>query len=190
MIPYAIDALPVARGHVGLCCCPGHRLTPRFVWPCLEDFEADLDAIAAFGAKRLVTLMEPGELRTIGIDSARLEREAAARGFAWMHLPIRNLSTPSSGWEANWTAAGDALRQELAAGGRFVMHCYAGLGRTGTIAARLLVEHGAMPPDAIAAVRTVRPGSLETAEQEAYVLRQAWRPGFGVRAMPHSDQLP
>lgn len=54
------------------------------------------------------------------------------------------------------------------------MHCRAGLGRTGTVAARLLVEHGARPADAIALVRTVRPGSIETVEQESYVLRGRW----------------
>jgi ADP-ribosyl-[dinitrogen reductase] hydrolase len=148
---------------------------PRYVWPSIEAFEADLDVIAAFGAKRLVTLMEAHELHYIGIEPARLEREAAARGLAWMHLPIRNLSTPSAVWEKNWIAAGETLRQELASGGRFAMHCYAGLGRTGTVAARLLVEHGIAPHEAISMVRTIRPGSIETAGQEDYVLQQAWR---------------
>jgi ADP-ribosyl-[dinitrogen reductase] hydrolase len=54
------------------------------------------------------------------------------------------------------------------------MHCYAGLGRTGTIAARLLVEHGMRPDVAIAQVRKIRPGSIETLEQEDYVLRGRW----------------
>src|SRR5581483_9783435 len=123
MIAYAIDVLRAGTGQIGLCCCPGHRLTPRFVWPSIDDFAADLEVISAFGAKRLVTLMEADELRYIGIEPSRLEREAAARGIIWMHLPIRNLSTPSSVWEQSWIAAGDALRRELASGGRFAMHC-------------------------------------------------------------------
>jgi ADP-ribosyl-[dinitrogen reductase] hydrolase len=174
MIPYVIDALPVGAGRIGLCCCPGHRLTPRFVRASPEDFDADLDAIVAFGATRLVTLMEPDELAFIGIDPKRLNREATVRGLQWLHLPIRNLSTPSSNWEANWLKAGEELRAELGAGGRFAMHCYAGLGRTGTVAARLLIEHGMRPDAAIAAVRQTRPGSIETLEQERYVLRGAW----------------
>ena len=174
MIPYAIDPLPVAGGQVGLCCCPGHRLTPQFVRPSLEDFEADLDAIVGFGAKRLVTLMEPHELAYIGIDPRRLDTEAKARGLEWLHLPIRNLGVPSIAWESNWLTAGDLLRRELAAGGRFALHCYAGLGRTGTVAARMLVEHGTPPAEAINRVRSVRPGSIETREQETYVLRGRW----------------
>jgi ADP-ribosyl-[dinitrogen reductase] hydrolase len=174
MIPYVINALPIAKGAVGLCCCPGHRLTPRFVSPSLHEFEADLDAIAGFGATRLVTLMQPDELAVIGIDPKRLDREARMRGLDWVHLPIRNLSIPGAAWEAGWLTAGAALRAELAAGGRFAMHCYAGLGRTGMVAARLLVEHGATPAEAIAAVRKIRPGSIETFEQESYVLNGAW----------------
>ena len=72
------------------------------------------------------------------------------------------------------TARSSALRGALATGGRFAMHCYAGLGRTGTVAARLLVEHGMAPAEAIALVRKIRPGSIETDEQERYVLRAAW----------------
>ncbi len=174
LIPYAIDALPVSGGEVSLCCCPGHRLTPSFVRPALEAFEADLDTIAAFGATRLVTLMQPDELLYIGIDPRRLDREVRARGLEWVLLPIRNLSVPGRDWETSWVAAGKLLHGELAAGRRFALHCYAGLGRTGTIAARMLVERGARPDEAIAQVRKVRPGSIETFEQERYVLRGVW----------------
>jgi ADP-ribosyl-[dinitrogen reductase] hydrolase len=176
VIPYVINALPVAGGQVGLCCCPGHRLTPRFVTPSLHDFESDLDMIAAFGATRLVTLMQPDELAFIGIDPFRLDREARTRGLDWLHLPIRNLSVPGAAWETGWLTAGAALREALASGGRFAMHCYAGLGRTGLVAARLLVEHGIAPEAAITEVRKIRPGSIETAEQERYVLRGSWTP--------------
>ena len=45
-----------------------------------------------------------------------------------------------------------------------------GLGRSGMIAARLLVELGEEPRAAIQRVRQVRPGAIETAAQEDYVL--------------------
>jgi hypothetical protein len=44
------------------------------------------------------------------------------------------------------------------------------LGRAGTIAARLLVELGMEPRKAIASVRAVRPGAIETSEQERFVM--------------------
>jgi len=64
---------------------------------------------------------------------------------------------------------------ELAAGRRVYVHCHAVIGRTGTVAACWLVEHGADPEDALALVSARRgTRSPETDEQWAFV--RAWRP--------------
>lgn len=47
----------------------------------------------------------------------------------------------------------------------------AGLGRSGTMAAAYLVATGTSADEAIAILRELRPGSIETAEQEAAVRR-------------------
>ena len=52
-----------------------------------------------------------------------------------------------------------------------VVHCRGGLGRTGLVAARLLVELGESPVSALVRVRAARPGAVETVEQEKYVLQ-------------------
>jgi ADP-ribosyl-[dinitrogen reductase] hydrolase len=62
------------------------------------------------------------------------------------------------------------LRGKLRQGGRLLLHCAGGLGRSGTIAARLLVElNEAAPEAAILAVRAARPGAIETPAQAAHV---------------------
>ena len=58
----------------------------------------------------------------------------------------------------------------LRSGRDVLVHCRGGLGRAGTIAARLLIELGMEPATAIRQVRAVRPGAIETLEQEKYVL--------------------
>ncbi len=61
-----------------------------------------------------------------------------------------------------------------------VVSCYAGIGRTGTVLACYLVHRGEEPAEAITRVRQLRPGSIQTPEQEAAVLQYAeWanRPG-------------
>ena len=47
-----------------------------------------------------------------------------------------------------------------------------GLGRTGTIAARLAIELGETPETALRRVRAARKGAVETHEREAYVLQE------------------
>jgi ADP-ribosyl-[dinitrogen reductase] hydrolase len=89
----------------------------------------------------------------------------------WFHLPIPDVSVPDAAFEARWLAAGDSLRGVIRCGGRMLIHCKGGLGRSGMMAARVLVELGWDPEAAIHAVRTVRPGAIETRAQEQVVRR-------------------
>ena len=73
-------------------------------------------------------------------------------------------------FERQWDVAGDELRTLLRSGRNVLVHCRGGLGRAGTIGARLLIELGMEPATAIRQVRAVRPGAIETREQEKYVL--------------------
>jgi ADP-ribosyl-[dinitrogen reductase] hydrolase len=90
--------------------------------------------------------------------------------MAWFHLPIKDMSTPDKSFERQWVTAGDQLRSLLRSGKDVLVHCRGGLGRAGTIGARLLIELGMEPQSAIRSVRAVRPGAIETTAQEQYVL--------------------
>jgi protein-tyrosine phosphatase len=115
----------------------------------------------------LVTLVEVRELAFLG--SKDLGKMVTAAGLAWHHLPISDMEPPGAAFEQLWAQSGPVLRKTLRGGGKIIVHCRAGLGRTGMIAARLLVEMGLSPDKAIAAVRAARPGAIETAEQEDHV---------------------
>ena len=76
-------------------------------------------------------------------------------------------ASPGPAFEATWGQEGDSLRARLRDGFSIVVHCKGGLGRAGTVAARLLIELGMEPREAVRQVRAARPGAIETEAQLA-----------------------
>jgi ADP-ribosyl-[dinitrogen reductase] hydrolase len=87
----------------------------------------------------------------------------------WFHLPIVDVSIPDERFEREWELAGQELRSILRRRLDVLVHCRGGLGRAGTIAARLLIELGMEPTKAIERVRALRPGAIETNDQVRFV---------------------
>ncbi len=147
--------------------CPGKKDPAATTEQRNRDLERDLDAVAAWGADVVVSLMEEHEFALLAVEA--LPRAVTQRGMHWMHLPIEDCTAPSGAFELAWRGAGPQLRRLLRRGGRVLVHCRGGLGRTGTVAARLLVELGIEPERALEAVRGVRPGAVGAGAQEAHV---------------------
>ena len=81
----------------------------------------------------------------------------------------------------------DAIHSAVAAGEVVYLHCRAGIGRTGTVAGCLLVEHGFGADEALALLqrkfKAMAKSALvtrtpETAEQRRFI--ETWRPGAGA----------
>jgi atypical dual specificity phosphatase len=85
-----------------------------------------------------------------------------AAGLAWRHHPIRDFGVPDVG---ALRASLDWIAAQIEAGRPVVVHCRAGIGRTGTMLAAYLVRGGMDAEAAVAEVRRRRPGSIETAAQ-------------------------
>jgi ADP-ribosyl-[dinitrogen reductase] hydrolase len=148
------------EGAIGLAPAPSH-------WRGGADLRGRLLRLRRAGGSVLASLVPAGELGDLGLS--RLGEEAGAAGIDWHHLPIVDMEPPADAFEAGWPPAEAAIRGALEGGGIAVLHCWAGLGRTGTIAARLLVGYGEPPDRAIELVRAIRPGAVQTRAQEAYV---------------------
>ncbi len=154
------------KGKIGVTFAPGKN-DEGLGGPWARDLDADLNAIAAWGAKAVVTLLEEKELGWLVIT--RLGAEVECRGMEWVHMPIPDVSTPGPDFAAKWPKVGSSLRARLDAGENVLVHCRGGLGRAGMVAARLLVETGVDPDVAMERVRAVRSGAIQTDEQEQWV---------------------
>ena len=158
-----------AHGRIGITFCPGKhdRFAHTGAWA--RDLGLDLGAIQSWGAKLVLTLVEPAELKALGVP--HLGQDVQSRGIAWRHLPIADYAIPSDDFERQWIATGREIRDLLRGGHDVLVHCKGGLGRAGMIAARLLAELRMDPDQAIAAVRRARKGAIETPSQLAVVRR-------------------
>ena len=158
-----------SHGRIGITFCPGKHDRYAFTGAWARDLGIDLDAIATWGAKLVLTLVEPAELLELKVP--QLGHEIRRRGIEWHHLPIADYSVPTKAFEDQWATQGREIREMLRNGDDVLVHCKGGLGRAGMMAARLLAELGMDPEAAIRAVRHVRKGAIETPSQLALVRR-------------------
>ena len=170
--PLRVAAVTPGDGHgrIGITLCPGKTDPAGLTGAWARDLDTDLDVIQHWGATAVVSLITDEELDFLSVRD--LPGAVRDRHMEWWHAPIQDGWPPGPDFENAWATVGEAIRDRLRLGFDVLVHCRGGLGRAGTVAARLLVELGASPDDAICRVRDARsPRAIETASQEAHVAR-------------------
>jgi hypothetical protein len=143
-----------------------------------SEARARLRAYLDAGVNFFVDLTRPGEMRPY---DALLGQEAAGRGIevGYLRLAIADMGVPR---EQSMKTILDAIDQAVSRGRMVYVHCWGGVGRTGTVIGCYLVRHGLSGADALAAIALLwptmgksqwHPRSPETAEQVRFV--RAWR---------------
>ena len=118
--------------------------------------ENDLTFLTGRGVRVLVSLTEEP-----------LAEEVVRRfPIDCLHIPIVDMTPPTMD-QVRWFI--DFVEQAELAGKPVAVHCDAGRGRTGTMLACYLVWKGYVTADAVNRVRSRRPGSIETTDQELSV---------------------
>lgn len=130
--------------------------------------EQAVSRYSQLGARALVSLVTDPELQKLGLTM--LPDLCASNQMRWLHGPIEDYQAPNALFDQWWLNNRDILHAMLDEGHSVALHCWGGRGRTGTVAARILVERGLAPVDAMTIVRAHRPGAIETAEQADYVM--------------------
>ena len=155
-----IDYLNLAPpGGIGLTILPGRRDR-------LRNLEEDVAEIGRQGVTHVLSLISSDEYVEYGVGG--LSSVLAAAGIETRRFPILDQGIPSVNAlraELVWM---DALLTE---GGKLLIHCVGGLGRSGTVAAAFLkTKRGLSAEDAIARVREARgERAIENSRQEDFV---------------------
>jgi len=146
---------PEVPGQVWLGAMPG-----RF-----DSWDAFRDEARRTGLTTVVCLAPRTELAELAPEyHAALTRDALP--FRWMLVPMRNFGLPED--PADFRRDIAALAQDLRSGAVVMLHCAAGLGRTGTAAACLLKALGMSADDALQSVREAG-SNPQNAEQSGLV---------------------
>jgi atypical dual specificity phosphatase len=124
-------------------------------------YGADLEALGTFGIGAVLSLSMSSPFSGGPPD-----------GIEHHHEPIPDMTAPA---DDSIERAVAFLRQQRESGRATLVHCAAGYGRTGTMLACYLVSEGLAAGEAIAEVRSARPGSVETYEQERCIRDYAAR---------------
>jgi protein-tyrosine phosphatase len=126
------------------------------------------------GITTFVDLTEHGEL--LAYDHF-IEEHAPNKPIEHVRMPIRDVSIPTV---AEMERILDLVDRKLGEGQVVYLHCWGGVGRTGTVVGCLLVRHGMSAPAALDEIKRIRQSSRkawrnapETEEQRNMVRRWA-----------------
>ena len=150
--PFWSLEVPRLDGQLLLTPCPGTQQVPP---------EQVLDQLQLAGAHGVISLMTEAELASVGLE--RLGPQLDARGMSWFHLPIEDDEAPDAAFEQAWQLALPRLIALLRDGKQLAIHCKGGSGRTGLVAAALLMTLGQSQQEAMAAIRAKRPRAFTLA---------------------------
>jgi atypical dual specificity phosphatase len=118
-------------------------------------------------AETLTWLRDQGIQVLVSLTEDRPRRDwTDAAGLLVFHEPLEDMEAPS---QEQLDRAVSAIEKATQHNMPVAVHCGAGMGRTGVVLAAYFVAHGSPASAAIARVRKLRPGSIETREQEEAV---------------------
>jgi ABC-type multidrug transport system ATPase subunit len=122
----------------------------------LRDLDDELQALRRVGVTLLVSLLDQS------LDTAALARH----GLSGISFPIADMGSPAI---ADALSLCERIADRLGRGEVVAFHCRAGLGRTGTMLAAQLIWEGATDQQALAKVRRVEAGWVQSEEQQRFL---------------------
>jgi len=148
--PYDLLSIPGIKGKLIFTPCPGTKNSS------LAD---SLATLKQAGASAVISLMPASEQAANGAED--IGKQCQVQDMAWFHLPVADEQVPLEDFGQGWKASKQSILERLNAGQDIAIHCKGGSGRTGLIAARIMIEAGIPRADAIALVQALRPKAIQ-----------------------------
>lgn len=117
-----------------------------------ESLEQELTSWRGAGVDTIACLLEMAEIRELGLKDEKILSEGL--GMRYQPFPIADRGIPAS--RAKAMAFADDLAQQLREGRGVVIHCRAGIGRSGVIGACVLMKLGFSHAEAFALLSAAR----------------------------------
>ncbi len=146
------------KGALLLTPCPGTKGT---------ELKASLEQLKAQGVEALVTALSYEEMEKAGV--AELPALSEALGIAWFYQPIEDDCAPEEDFAARWQKSSPELQATLDKGSKVALHCMGGSGRTGLLAAHILLQRGWQLDRIKEEVKALRPGAFSKQVQIDYI---------------------
>lgn len=103
-----------------------------------DSLEPQLVALANAGVDQIVSLLEHNEANTLGLsDEAWLAKK---HGMEYVSFPLPDMQLPPS--LTSYVQFTALLAEQIRTGTNTLIHCRAGIGRTGMISAGILIHSG------------------------------------------------
>ncbi len=141
-----------------------------------EWLDDEMEAWHRSGVNIVLSLLTKDEEADLNL--AQEAKQAMAHSMKFLSFPILDREVPES--DLKLAKVLDELNAELASGKNAVVHCRQGIGRTGLVAACLLVSKGMEPATAVQRLSEDRGLPVpETVEQSRWIERFAASPAKG-----------
>ena len=150
---YEIATLTLASGAIGIAPMPGTQ----------QGFDLDFLVLREWRPRLVISMTQTSEMDDHG--AAHLPTMLEQFGIAWLHLPVQDYGVPEG---LAWPEVREQILSVLSDGGRVLVHCRGGCGRSGMLILRLMIATGEAPDAALARLRAVRPCAVETEAQLAW----------------------
>ncbi|CAM2879979.1 dual specificity protein phosphatase family protein [Vibrio rarus] len=119
------------------------------------------------GVEAIVTAINTQEMADKNVQA--LGDKALELDMQWFHLPIEDDSVPDVEFAKRWAQVSPEIHNIIKHSGKIALHCMGGSGRTGLLAAHILLELNWSLPKVITSVKELRPGAFTKPVQVNYV---------------------